>query len=276
MPLVSSWLSCAPAFGAIQINNCQSFFCLVWQLFIWVGRKIIFYGFFLKLFFCVSFLFAWFDQKIQRLLLGCFLFWEENPKAEAFWLGLTVLCLGWPENDFWVLFKTILLCFDFSYAWFFLHWFLGSFPNYSSAFFFFHLLGLAEKPKGSCLVVFSSERKTQRPKLFGLVSQFFAWVGQKMIYGFFSLLSFYVFFFHLIVLAEKPKGCCLVCPLFSLTWFLGLTVIWRPKKIVFFLCSSGLFDCGWLLFFFCNTKASIFLHLLSFFCIMMTFGRTKG
>ncbi|KAH1111932.1 hypothetical protein GLYMA_04G182250v4 [Glycine max] len=38
-----------------------------------------------------------------------------------------------------------------------------------------------------------------------------------MIYGFFSLLSFCVFFFHLVVLAEKPKGCCLVCPLFSLT-----------------------------------------------------------
>ena len=154
--------------------------------------------------------------------------------------------------------------------------FYGFFSKLFFCVFVFRLLGLAKKPKRSCLVVFSSERKTQRPKLFGLVWQFFAWVGRKMIFGFFSRLSFCVFFFHLVVLAEKPKGCWLVCSLFSLTWFLGLAVIWRSKKLYFFLCFSGLFDCGWLLLFFCNTKASIFLHLLSFFCVMMTFRRTKG
>ena len=36
--------------------------------------------------------------------------------------------------------------------------------------------------------------------------------------GFFSLLSCCVFFFHLVGLAKKPKGCCLVKPLFSLPW----------------------------------------------------------
>ena len=104
--------------------------CLGWpeNNFFWVLFKTILLRF--------RFSFAWFGRKTQRLLLGCFLFWEENPKAEAFWLGLTVLCLGWPENDFWVLFKTILQHFGFSYAWFFPHWFMGSFPNYSFAFSF--------------------------------------------------------------------------------------------------------------------------------------------
>ena len=52
-------------------------------------------------------------------MLGSFLSHEENPKAEAFLLGLVVVYYGWPKNCFlWVLFKTILLRFRFPFAWF--------------------------------------------------------------------------------------------------------------------------------------------------------------
>ncbi|KAL2963486.1 hypothetical protein AAZX31_17G204200 [Glycine max] len=74
----------------------------------------------------------------------------------------------------------------------------GFFSKLFFCVFVFRLLGLAEKPKGFCLVIFSSKRKTQRSKLFGLVWQFFAWVGRKMIFGFFSRLSFCVLVFHLL------------------------------------------------------------------------------
>ncbi|KAL2656834.1 hypothetical protein AAZX31_04G165500 [Glycine max] len=76
--------------------------------------------------------------------------------------------------------------------------FYGFFSKLFFCVFVFRLLGLAKKPKRSCLVVFSFERKTQRPKLFGLVWQFFAWVGRKMIFGFFSRLSFCVLVFHML------------------------------------------------------------------------------
>ena len=47
--------------------------------------------------------FAWFAR--------CFLSREENPKAEAFLLGLAVFCLLWLKNYLWVLFSPILLYF---------------------------------------------------------------------------------------------------------------------------------------------------------------------
>ena len=43
---------------------------------------------------CFLFSFGCFGRKTQRLMLGSFLSHEENPKAEAFFLGLAVLCLG--------------------------------------------------------------------------------------------------------------------------------------------------------------------------------------
>ena len=75
--------------------------CLGWPEndFFWVLFKTILLHF--------RFLFAWFGRKTQRLLLVCFLFREENPKAETFWLGLAVLYLGWLENDFWILFNSL-------------------------------------------------------------------------------------------------------------------------------------------------------------------------
>ena len=76
------------------------------------------------------------------------------------------------------------------------------------------------------LVFLSLLRRTQRLELFCWVCQFFAWFGRKMIYGLFSLLSFYVFFFHLIYLTvadycssfttQKLQFFCVLCLCFVL------------------------------------------------------------
>ena len=61
--------------------------------------------------------------------------------------------------------------------------------------------------------------------------------------------------------------------IFGFCWYKRLNFFCVPQS---FLCSSSLFDRGWLLFFLCNTKASIFLRLLPLFWVMMTFRRDKG
>jgi len=130
--------------------------------------------------------------------------------------------------------------------------------------------------------------------------------------GFFSLLSCCVFFFHLVGLAEKPKGCCLVKPLFSLPWgkskgwsflawfgssllgwtekwflgsFLSYPSVWciwfllwfvvlRVQKIVFFVFLGLIWS--WLTQkFFCNTKASIFFASF-FFVLCYDFSQVKS
>jgi len=184
----------------------------------------------------------------MRESINLLLFWPKNrkvvawlfslprgkPKGKAFWLGLAVICLGWQENDFWVLFKTILLRFGFSYAWFFLHWFLGSFPNYSSAFLFSVCLVWPKNPK-SLAWLFSLPRGKPKGRSFlawfdssllGLAAKWF--MGSFLSYPF--AFSFFIWLFW-------PKNLKVVAWFARcfLSWFFGLAVIWRSKKLYFFV-----------------------------------------
>ena len=55
------------------------------------------------------------NRKVVAWFACWFLSREENPKAQAFFLGLIVLWLVWSKNDFWVLLSPILLSFLFSF-----------------------------------------------------------------------------------------------------------------------------------------------------------------
>ena len=225
--MLGSFLSCEQNPMAEGFLLGLAVVCLRWpeNYFLWVLFKTILLHF--------RFPFAWFGRETQRLLLGCFLFWEENLKAEAFWLGLVVLCLGWPENDFWVLFKTILLRFGFSHAWFFLRWFLGSFPNYSSAFSFSVCLVWPKNPKALAWL-FSLSRGKPKGRSFlawfdnsllGLAEKWF--MGSFLFYP--STFSFFIWLFW-------PKNLKVVA-WFARCFLSRDFLVWQlfdGQKIVFF------------------------------------------